>query len=355
MPAPVFKSYDEALAELALAYWGALGLEPDLVEGSVERSLLESIAFQVSDLSKRFDRSLQAAIPEAVFAAVGFPRIPAVASTVTLRFNTATPSGSAIIVPVGTRAATTDGVEFATTSDATIEAGATFTQVQARAVTPGAAGNVPAGSITRLASNVPMISGVANVLAATGGLDAETLEAQRARFGTYLIRLDRSTAPALMLALLEASTPTGERLDQVLVIDGQDDEDIPPGVFLVYPYKLGGISLALAEALNATALANRAAGVKVELAEVETTAVNVTAEVITDRSGAREAAEQAARDYMHNLRVGQKASRENLITVLTIAHPGISEVTLTTPAADVMADSYEKLELGTLTVTEVLG
>lgn len=353
MPAPVFKTYDEALAELALAYWGSMGMEPDLVEGSVERSLLEAVAFQVSDLSKRFDRALEAAIPEAVFAAVGFPRIPAVPATVTLEFTTATPSSEAIPVPAGTRATTTDGVEFATTADSFIPFGQSTVLVQARAVTPGSLGNVPAGSITRLASNVPLISSVTNPLPARGGEDAETLEAQRSRFGSYLIGLDRSTAPALTLALLSTSTPLGERLDQVVVVDGLDDNNIPAGTFRYYPYKLGGISNELALALVATASSNRAAGVKVEIGEVSTTSVNVTATVTIAYSGAQDAAQQAARDYIHNLRVGQKVSRENLITALTTSHPGILEVDLIEPAADVAAGAYEKLELGALSITEV--
>ena len=351
---PILKVYDEALTEMVRAFWGALGSEPDLVEGSVELAFLSAVAFQVADLSARGDKAVQRAVPEAIFAAFGFARLQATPATLVLRFVTPAPAIREIVIPVGTRVATGDNVTFATTSEAFIISGSVSTDVQAIAVTPGKSGNVGAGVVTRLASNIAFISAVSNVSPGQGGRDTETLDEQKARFARYLRRLDTSTLEAIAAGLVELRSANGERIEQVLVTDGEIDAAIPPGVLRYYAYKQGGLSAGLTGALLAYARKNKAGGVKVEPGLLNVTRINITGSVLANQANTAPAVRDAATAYVRALKIGEKVSRENLITVMTDAHPGVLEITLITPNADIIASAYEKLEPGTVSLEEVV-
>jgi phage-related baseplate assembly protein len=65
------------------------------------------------------------------------------------------------------------------------------------AVVAGAAGDVLAGTIGLLTSAIPGIDTVSNAAPMTGGLDAESDAAFKARFGNYLASLSRATPGAI--------------------------------------------------------------------------------------------------------------------------------------------------------------
>ena len=92
-------------------------------------------------------------------------------------------------IPAGTTLQRGDEAEFATTADATVQAGSANAEV--RAALPGAAGNSGADTALQLVSPVAGIDATAKVAAAglTGGADGESDESLRARL------LDRIRRP----------------------------------------------------------------------------------------------------------------------------------------------------------------
>lgn len=83
------------------------------------------------------------------------------------------------VIALGTIGMTADGLRYTTDAAATIASGTASVAVTAAEV--GAAYNVPATAITRLYRNLIGVTGISNAVAITGGTDAETDAALRAR------------------------------------------------------------------------------------------------------------------------------------------------------------------------------
>ncbi|ABW35070.1 phage tail protein (plasmid) [Deinococcus geothermalis DSM 11300] len=355
------KTFEMALTEIIRHLSADLGPTVDLVEGSDTLSLAEAVAFQAADLSERQERSILEAIPEAVYLAFGFGRLPAVAAQGTLVFTAPVPARDVIFIPAGAEAISDDEQTFRTTQDAYIAPGQSEVSVPAVAVAGGAAGNVGALSVVRLANGVPGVQGVSNPTPFTGGADEEGTDARAARFTAYIASLDASSKSGLTLATLKASIPDGEAAisaDNALVLDRDDDPGIPPAYTHVLAYRRGGLPAALQDAIRAAVEDARAGGTVVLFEWTAGTPVNVSVGVtcpdVTVRLRALEAVRQAVAAYFAGLTYGQKASYENLVTVATKAHPGITEVAVSTPGGgDVSCGPRERLELGTLTVNPV--
>lgn len=98
-------------------------------------------------------------------------------------------------VPQGTKVAATS-VQFRTTATATI-GGAGFVHVAAQAVEPGTSGNVAAGAVTRIVSQVAGVTGVVNAAAFSGGCDRETDDHFRNRIREHQRSLCSATPNAL--------------------------------------------------------------------------------------------------------------------------------------------------------------
>ena len=84
-------------------------------------------------------------------------------------------------VPEGTVCMTADGVRFVTTQGGSVTAGGTHIDLSVEAAEPGAAGNVPAGSVVFLAVPPVGVTACANLEAFSNGQDTEDDEALRAR------------------------------------------------------------------------------------------------------------------------------------------------------------------------------
>ncbi len=191
----------------------------DLTVGSTLRAVLEasaSIALWVQWLIVQVVQTTRAGTAEGAdldswMADFGVARLPAVASSGVLNFARYTSGGSAV-VPVGTLARTADGAHlFAVAADPAnpawtgagyaMAAGVAFVPVPAVAQAAGAAGNVQVGSVTLIAAAVPGVDTVANAAAFTGGRDAESDAALRARFTRFLDSRARATGAAILYAI----------------------------------------------------------------------------------------------------------------------------------------------------------
>ena len=200
----------------AVQSWASVDI--DLTVGSVVRALLEAqagvtlwlegLVLQVMTMM-RLSTSVGADV-DSFLADWEFTRVGAVAATCnTVVFSRFTATNAAT-VPAGSSCLTTDGTQsFIVIADPgqstwnagqnayVIPASTSSATVTAQAVTPGAAGNVSANSITLLTSNIVGVDTVNNIGAASGGINGESDAAARARFALYIQSLARSTVAAI--------------------------------------------------------------------------------------------------------------------------------------------------------------
>ena len=344
------KDFDSALLELARSLRADLGSDVDLVRGGLLRSLIEAVAFQSADLSERQERSILEAIPEAVYAAFGFARLSAVPAQGTLLFSAPIPAGDVLYVPAGAEAISDDDQSFVTTVDAYILPGQLSVQVPAVAQVGGAGGNVQAYSVIRLGTGLPGIQSVSNPAPFLKGADEESAAEQQARFVAYLFALDRSNKLGVTASAL-ATSAGAVQARNVLVLDYNDDPRISPGSMQVHAYRRGGLGAPLKAAIVSAVDSARSAGIYP--IHTETAGVPVAVSIgVAGAAAARPAVEAAVGAYFDSLSYGQKASYENLIYTATRSHPSITEVKLYAPAADVLATSTQRLELGVLSVLD---
>jgi hypothetical protein len=122
-------------------------------------------------------------------------------------------------IPEGTRLTTAGGEVFETTqsvtiSEASFRSGPSTAQAPIRAASPGTAGNVERGTITRLPPPIEaQLVSVTNPQATSGGQRVETRVVTRADYDAALAALDEVLDAQLDIALADpATTPRGLRL-----------------------------------------------------------------------------------------------------------------------------------------------
>ena len=141
---------------------------------------------------------------------IGVEPAPASAATVTLTFTSAVGTIAPIVVPAGTIARTGFDVfalEFETTIAVSVPQNGGTATVEARALTLGANTNAGSAAITLLSQPIAGIASVTNVSAASGGQDAETVEATIARAPATLRAAGDRAITAADIELLSAAVP----------------------------------------------------------------------------------------------------------------------------------------------------
>jgi len=211
-----------ALVEgMAAAVQGSAASLLDLTVGSVLRAILEanaSVALWLQWLIVQVLATTRLATStgndcDSFGADFGFARLPAVAASGQVTFSRFTPSVAAL-VPVGAEVSTAgNGQSFVVVADASnpaysatsngyvLAAGIASVSATVAAEAPGSVGNVQPGAIAVLSSAIAGVDTVTNALALTGGMDAESDAAFRARFGNYLASLSRATSLAIGSAI----------------------------------------------------------------------------------------------------------------------------------------------------------
>lgn len=104
------------------------------------------------------------------------PRLQAAQASTTLRFATAQPAASQILIPAGTRVGDAGGlVQFATQEAALLPAGQSGIDVPAAATQSGITANgFPVGALSVLVDPVPGLSSVTNLTETGGGAEVES-------------------------------------------------------------------------------------------------------------------------------------------------------------------------------------
>lgn len=169
---------DVAATELAVMA-ATTGVATDFNQGSQIRTAAESVGAVVEQQGASV---LALALQAIAYSAMGLFNITpkgAIASVGTVTMSTESgllppPATQAVQIPQGTLIQTQGGIQVVTTQLVTLNQGSGTINVPVQAVVPGAAGNVPAGSLTQLVSSLTYPLVVTNAAPLTNGTDAET-------------------------------------------------------------------------------------------------------------------------------------------------------------------------------------
>jgi uncharacterized phage protein gp47/JayE len=246
-----------------------------------------------------------------------FVRFGATAATGQATFSRSTPTLQAV-APVGQLISNgPGGLQFIVTTDAGnpaysallggyVLAPATLSvTVPIAAVSPGAAGNVLANTITSFVSPISGVDSVTNAAALTNGAEAEADDAFRARFKLYISSLRLGTVAAIKAAVLA----TRQGIQVVVIENKAADLTTDNGmVTLVIDDGTGNPSDDIVNAAGLAVDATRAAGIRFGVIKPVVTVVTITLTVVSQDSGKHAADTAAARAaimaYINSLPVG---------------------------------------------------
>lgn len=221
MPLLSLRSFQQTIQASAAAAQASATQLLDLTVGSPLRAILEAdasvalwmqwlilLVLQATRLSTSSGADVDTFVED-----FSLSRLPAVAAVGQVTFSRYVTNGTAI-VPVGATVTTTDLTQsFTVIADQTngeysstqngypLTAGQAIVIATAQAITPGSGGNVGAGAITLVSSNVQGIDSVTNAAAFSSGVDAETDAALKVRFQNYIASLSRATMAAVAYAV----------------------------------------------------------------------------------------------------------------------------------------------------------
>lgn len=187
---PVFvpRDPDAIMTESRAQLETILGRE--LQPAQVEQLMLQFIVYRETLLVERFNAGMRqllfqfstAPVLDYVAGLVAVERLPATPAGCSVRFSLV-PGHGAILIPIGTRVAPTNGkIIFETIEDVAAPTDINYVDISVIAQTDGKSGNGYApGTITKILDPVAFVSTVQNLDFSGGGSDEETDEQLRAR------------------------------------------------------------------------------------------------------------------------------------------------------------------------------
>ena len=348
--------------------------------GAVARTLVECVAQEVDQLYQEILIGLMESIPTAVYDGFDFPAAPALAAAGSLSL-VISPSVSAILVAAGTAVApATSSVSFVTTADVLIPAGTTTALIPVAAGIVGSAGNIPAGQSWSLSPSPAGFASATN-LAPIAGQDAETPAARKLRFQAFVASLPRGTVASLTYAvstaqIVDAFGNVVERAALSSLVEPWVANPLNQ-VNLVNIYVHNGVgatSSALVtlasdivhgytDAAGVVHIGWKAAGVVVTVSAATDVPVNITA-TATLAPGAVAATvaagvQAALASYIAGIPIvgafvaGAPTAATFLhaeAESLALAVPGVADIVITAPSANVAGSLSAKFVPGTITV-----
>lgn len=370
-----FLSFSTLVQQAAAAAQSASRAVLDFTVGSILRAIMESVAGIVMWLQYlvvevlRISRAATAtgADLDTWLADFGFARLPAVAATGSVTFSRYSSAQSALILP-GTTVSTADGSQsFTVTTDTTnglwsagqggyvIPASTASGTVPVQASIGGIAGNVAAGTVTVIGTALANVDTVTNGSPFTGGIDAETDTAVRARFALYIAGLRRATLDAIRSAI--AGVQQGLVYN---ITENYDGSNVwTPGLLtIVVDDGSGSPSTPLLDQVRAAVDAVRAASVRFTVSGPSVVTANVAMTVVVSsgysHSAVASLVQSAVAAMVNALPVGATLPYTRLAAVIWGASPGITNVTSLTlngGTSDVTATSSQVIRSGTVAVS----
>ena len=265
----------------------------------------------------------------------------------TLCFSVDSPPEQDLAIPVGTVCLTIGLVRFETTEEACLKAGELSVDVPARAVEPGSAGNVEAGTVVTMLVAPVGVARCTNPEAFAGGADDEDDESLRARILESYKRLPNGANAAFY----EQGALTFDQVAAATVIPrarGIGTVDVIVATYAGMPDK------DLLEEMKAYYDLRREIAVNVDVLAPEKKTVNVSAAVRAaegyDQGAVIANVEKALRGYFDGRLLSQGVLRAQL-GALIYAVEGVENYVLNEPEADVPAEQKKLPVLGALEVS----
>jgi len=336
----------------------------DFSVGSVARTLMEASAVEIEELYLQILLGLQEAIPVSVFNSFNFAALPAIAASGTVRFSCDV-SASRVEIPLGTIIKSdSSGFEYATLNAVVIEVGQTYVDALVACTETGSLGNCAANTLTTIVNAIAGVTGVTNPLALVNGADAETDASRKSRFTAYISTLSRGTGASLRYgatqsAVVDSVGSIVEQAKHIAIIEPYlNDATQPVGLVNLYVHNgSGNTSATLVNKVQSdvngsgTTPGWKAAGVVVDVYAAQDYLVDVTGTITLDSGTASVsvAAGDAIKSYIQALGIGQPVIRSELISAI-MAISGVYNVSLATPASDVVVTAIQKAMPGTVTL-----
>lgn len=341
---------------MAARYAALSGFVPD--EASDISLRLHTLAEQLALFSKRLETAEQQSRAEtasggaldAAAAARGLFRNPALRARGVLEFTRLRENG-ALEIPAGTACAAEDGTEYQTTEAAVIAENALNVRAGAQAVCAGRGGNAAPERIVRVLGALSASIRAVNPAAFTGGAEAETDGALRARVladranpanGANGAFYEREALAFGGISSAAASAAEGTAAVRLLVA--------ADGLNSVSPERRA----ALQEKLNK--MREPCASVTVEDAQAVpvNVSISVEARLGVDFETARETLTTGLGELLGRMQIGQRLTLARLGQL--IMESGLAEnYAVASPAADVSAGAGQVLRPGEITVTRMGG
>ncbi len=324
----------------------------DLNIGSVVRTILESLAVELTLEEQLLDRVYRSAFLETaekqsldkVVALVGVKRIPAGLPTAKIRFVRAAGTVGRISIPVGTRVSDVEGKNiFQTVAPLILEPGESSREINAVGVNSSSEA-VPAGTLTRLEMMIAGVGSVSNPTDAWTRTDPEADENLRRRAKGALHKAIRGTLDALRFGILS--------IEGVKDVSLQEFPNGVPGEVKIDVVYEQNEDPALQDLVNRRIDELRPAGIRVLLGQAAKTKVTVEVELTLAGTGVPEAhletlkkeVENRLAEYLGNLSPGGVARQAQMVsTIMSDARIVDSKIQLSAEGGP----AQDKLELAT--------
>lgn len=276
----------------------------------------------------------------------GLERRAATAAEGVLRFTVDSAASQDREIPAGTVCMTAGLVRFETVETGVLQAGTTQTDVRARALEPGSAGNVAAGTILTMAVAPVGVSRCTNPEAFSGGTDPEDDETLRAR----VLETYRRMPNGANAAFYQQGALSFEEVAAATVIPR------PRGVGtvdVVVATAAGVPDAGLLETLTDYFEERReiAVDLQVRAPAMKEVAVSVQVAAAANKEAGQvyAAVEAALRSWFDGRRLGETVLRVKLGDLI-YAVEGVENYQILSPAADVAVAADELPQLSSLTV-----
>lgn len=351
------KSMEEIYNEMLASFQRETGLEASATSDLAVR--LYAVAAQIHTLYIQGDWVGRQCFPQTAGGEYldlhaqlrGLTRRGAAAARGVIRFVVDTPGSTDLIIPAGTVCMTAGLVRFETDGDVTLPSGATSAEARATAAEPGAAGNVPGGSILTMAVAPMGVSRCLNPTSFTGGRDREDDEELRVRvLETYRRMPNGANAAfyqqgAMSFDAVAAATviPRSRGVGTVDVVVATS-AGLPDGTLLQ----------TLADYFEE----RREIAVDVQVKAPIVKTVNVSMQIAPSEgrtaSAVLAAVRAALERYFDGTRLGKNIYKARLCE-LALSVEGVENCTVSAPTVDVAITAGELPRLGTLTVSAMGG
>lgn len=343
----------------------------DFLPGGKTRTKLEAVALELEQQDYQIYRAIQKAIPVALYGAFEFSVIPATRATGSVTFQSASPAAQNITIPEGTRVATTESATnaekvYETTQEGTLLQGQTQAVVTVAAISPGTFHNTGIGTINVIKTSIPGIDTVTNSASITNGTDREQESARAQRFRDYVASLRRGTAEALEYGAKTAALLAGDGSITERIVYAQSIDDVNGGLVDLYVAtqtgaptqplidKAQNIIDGYVDDSGVKTPGFKAAGVvcTVVAATVQTQNVDIalTMEAGYQIVNVGPVVASAINTHMGSLPIGEGLVYNELVEI-AMATPGVKDISLTVPAANIAGQIGVMIRPGVITVT----